>query len=410
MKKDKKLSIPSMAVKNLKAKKFRTAFMMFFVVLMSATLFFSSILMDNLELGIENTTKRMGADIIVVPREGTEDVRESLFAGTPCSIFFDRAWEGSIRDVEGVMNASSQLYIATMSASCCDQQVQLIAFDPTTDFVVKPWLTNMQKDFSLNVGEVVVGSNVAAEHGDTVKFYETDFQVVGKLEETGMGYDNSVFMTYDTVDSLRDSVAAQGILPTDTDYRELSSMILVEVDDTIEGSAEGMLRINIEKSLTGEGTMKAFTADELMSTISSQVKKLSGYGNILTTLLVVSTALALISIFVITINERKYEFGILYTLGANKGHVTGIILSEALMISIGGGALGTLIAYYLVTTFRNMISLKLDIPYFNTDMEYVLPIVGTCMIVAVITGVAAAICSSYKISKGETYRLIRESE
>ena len=90
--------------------------------------------------------------------------------------------------------------------------------------------------------------------------------------------------------------------------------------------------------------------------------------------------------------------------------MTGIIVSEALMISIGGGLLGTVISYYLVTTFRNMISLKLDIPYFNTDMQYVLPILGTCMLIAVITGIIAAICSSYKIGKGETYRLIRESE
>ena len=50
MNKDKKLSIPAMAVKNLKAKKFRTIFMMFFVFLMSATLFFSTILMKNLEM------------------------------------------------------------------------------------------------------------------------------------------------------------------------------------------------------------------------------------------------------------------------------------------------------------------------------------------------------------------------
>lgn len=162
--------------------------------------------------------------------------------------------------------------------------------------------------------------------------------------------------------------------------------------------------------MTGERTMKAFSTDELMSTIADQVKKLSGYGNILTTLLVISTALALISIFVITINERKYEFGILYTLGASKSQITNIILSEALMISIGGGAIGVVVSYYLVTTFRNMISLKLDIPYFNTDMEYVLPIAGICMAIALATGIIAAICSAYRMSKGETYRLIRESE
>ena len=156
--------------------------------------------------------------------------------------------------------------------------------------------------------------------------------------------------------------------------------------------------------------VKAFTADELMSSIASQVRKLSGYGSILTNLLVVSTALALISIFVITINERKYEFGILYTLGAKKNQMTSIILAEALLISVIGGAVGVLGSYFLVDTFKNVISTKLDIPYFNINLEYVLPIAGICFLIAILTGVIAVVCSAWKISKGEAYRLIRESE
>mgnify|MGYP000444120676 FL=1 len=72
MKHDKKLSALNMAVQNLKAKKSRTLFMMFFVVLMAATVFFSTILMENMRQGIKSTTERAGADIIVVPDEGTE--------------------------------------------------------------------------------------------------------------------------------------------------------------------------------------------------------------------------------------------------------------------------------------------------------------------------------------------------
>ena len=48
MSSDKKLNIIEIALQNLKAKKFRTGFMMFFVILMSATFFFSSILMNSL--------------------------------------------------------------------------------------------------------------------------------------------------------------------------------------------------------------------------------------------------------------------------------------------------------------------------------------------------------------------------
>lgn len=408
MKKDKKLSIPSMAIQNLKAKKFRTIFMMFFVVLMTATFFFSTILMDNLKLGIKNTTGRMGADMIMVPREGTEYMRDSLFAGTPCSIFFDKSWEDSVRNVEGVERVSPQLYVATLSASCCDASVQLVAFDPSTDFVIQPWLNNHEK-LELQDGEVVAGYNVAADVDGKIRFYDTTFQVAAKLERTGMGYDNSVFMTFDTLYKLKDSEVAQVHLPTD-DLENVISMLMIDVDDSFEGMDLASLKIDIENSGPSGEKMYACTADDLMSGIASQVNQLSGYGNILIYILLIATALALISIFVITINERKYEFGILYTVGANKSQITRIILSEALIISICGGAAGVLISYYLLVEFKDIIRTQLNIPYFDIPLQMGLTVTALCMTIAIITGIIAAVCSSYRISKGEAYRLIRESE
>ena len=405
---DKKLTIPAMAVQNLKARKFRTGFMMFFVVLMSATVFFSTILMNNLKQGIENTTKRMGADIIVVPKEGTEQIRDSLFSGTPCSVFFNETLENEVSQIEGVEAISAQLYIATLGASCCDIPVQLIAFDPETDFVVQPWLAEQNKE-GLKKGQVLIGSRVEANIGESVKFYETYFEVAGKLERTGMGYDGSVFMTFETLYELKNSEVAKESLPV-AEMENMVSMLMVDINDEIDKGDMALLRIEIGKVGPEGGKLYACTADDLMSGIASQVKKLSGYGSILTYISFISTALALISIFIITINERKYEFGILYTLGAKKAQITNIILSEALLISGIGGALGVIIAYYLLSTFKNIISSTLEIPYLDISMGQVIPIIAMCMVIATGTGMIAAFCSSYRISKGEAYRLIRESE
>ena len=408
MKKDKKISIPMMAVKNLQAKKFRTGFMIFFVILMSATVFFSTILMNNLELGIKNTTERMGADMIVVPKKGTENVRESLFAGTPCTVFFDRVWEDAVRNVDGVERVSAQMYVATLSASCCDLPVQIIAFDPETDFVIQPWLQN-QKKVNLKKGEVLVGNKVQAEVGQSMKLYETYFNVSGKLEKTGMGYDSSVFMTFDTLYELKDSEIAQKNLPTEN-LEHMASMLMVDLEDGIQGVDRANVRIAIRDAHATDEEMYACTGDELMGGISSQEKKLSAYGNILTYISLISTALALISIIVLTINERKYEFGVLYALGAKKSQMTKLILSEALIISGVGGIMGIVIAYALVVTFKNVISVKLDVPYLDVSMSQVMPVAAVCIIIALITGMIAAICSAYRISKDEVYRLLRENE
>lgn len=408
MKKDKKLSALNMAVQNLKSKKFRTIFMMFFVMLMSATVFFSTILMKNLKQGIKSTTERAGADIIVVPNEGTEDIRDSLFAGTPCSVFFDKSWKEAVGKVEGVERVSSQLYVGTLSTSCCDLPVQMIAFDPKTDFVVQPWLKD-QNVVKLKKGQVLVGDRVEAEPGEKIQFYSTEFEVAGKLEKTGMGYDGSVFMTFDTLYELKNSKTARSTLPME-DIENKVSMLMVDIDDDIEDVDLIHLRLDIAQCGPKGEKMYAGTTDELLSGISDQVKQLSGYGNVLIYISLISTALALISIFVLTINERKYEFGVLYALGAKKSQMRNIILSEALIISGIGGVTGTFLTYGIVAAFKDVISIKLDVPYLDVSMMQTMPIAGICIAIALGTGIVAAVCSVYQIGKGEVYRLLRENE
>lgn len=408
MKNDKKLSTLNMAVRNLQAKKFRTGFMMFFVILMSAAVFFSTILMNNLKQGIKSAAERAGADVIVIPNEGTQDIRDSLFAGTPCSVFFDKSWKDAVEKVEGVEKVSAQMYVGTLSASCCDIPVQMIAFDPDTDFVVQPWLRD-QNAVKLEKGQVLAGAGVEAEPGDTLQFYMTEFEVAGKLERTGMGYDSSIFMTFDTLYELKDSETAKENLPVE-DIENKVSMLMVDIEDDIRDMDLIHLRLNIAKCGSEGERMYAGSMDEILSGISVQMKKLSGYGNILMYIALISTALALISIFVLTVNERRYEFGVLYALGAKKSQMRNIILSEALIISGIGGVTGTLITYGLVAAFKDVISVKLDVPYLDMGMEQTMPAAVICIAIALATGIAAAVCSAYQISKGEVYRLLRENE
>ncbi len=75
-----------------------------------------------------------------------------------------------------------------------------------------------------------------------------------------------------------------------------------------------------------------------------------------------------------------------------------------------GGVLGVVLSYYLVSTFKNIISSNLDIPYLDISIEQAMPVALTCMAIALVTGIVAAICSAYQISKNEIYRLIRECE
>jgi putative ABC transport system permease protein len=68
---------------------------------------------NSLDLGFS----RMGSDLLVVPEEYSESVEAIILKGQPSTFSFDRQYLNVIQEVEGVAEASPQLYIQTLSAS-----------------------------------------------------------------------------------------------------------------------------------------------------------------------------------------------------------------------------------------------------------------------------------------------------
>ena len=139
MKKDDAFKI---AYCNVKYRFFRSVMMMFFVFILSFTTYTFSSVSYSTKNGLESLSKRLGADIAVVPGRYTHLVENALFRGEPCTIYFENRWVEKIKGIEGIKQVSPQLFIATLNgADCCmGQSVQLIGFDPATDFVIQPWI------------------------------------------------------------------------------------------------------------------------------------------------------------------------------------------------------------------------------------------------------------------------------
>lgn len=400
--KDGFLHIP---IQNLKTKRVRTICMIFFTFMMSFTIFMCSVLMQTMKNNIENTTQRMGADMIIVPGAYSQELKDSLFSGVPCSIYFERTWLDKIEEIQGVNKVSPQLYLQTLSASCCSAEVQIIAFEPETDFVVMPWLEEQGKIVELKPGEVIVGNSITASEGENIVFYQQDFKVLGKLERTGMGYDNSVFMTFDTAKKLQQSKQAEENLKID-DLDNTISMVLVDCDD---GEEVNKVSINIMKNITDE-EIGVYTSDTLTNSIAEKVKSMETYGGMIEVLLLITTSVAMILVFWLTINERKQEFGIMISMGASKKHIIGIIGPEAFIIGLLGGALGICGAGIFITIFKDIIFMNLNISYFVIDIGETVWICAECLGVAVFISFVAAICASVKICAEEPTELIREKE
>lgn len=70
---------------------------------------------------------------------------------------------------------------------------RLLLLNRESDFIVQPWMSGSNVS-ELKKGQTVVGSKITAKAGDKISFFGQEYEVAGKLEETGTSYDNCAFM------------------------------------------------------------------------------------------------------------------------------------------------------------------------------------------------------------------------
>ena len=131
-----------LALKNIKARPGRSALLIIIVAFLAASVFGGSTFIGSVIEGIFNYQVRLGADMVVIPEEVDErgSYEGILLQGIPDTFYMDASVLEKIREIEGVEQASAQFFLASAAASCCDSPVQIIGFDPKTDFSIQPWI------------------------------------------------------------------------------------------------------------------------------------------------------------------------------------------------------------------------------------------------------------------------------
>jgi putative ABC transport system permease protein len=394
------------SIKNLKHRTFRTICLITLVTILSFMLFGGSILVKSLKYGLDSTAKRMGADIMVVPKGYADSLKGALLSGKPCGYYLDKDWLEKIAQVEGVNRVSSQLFLASLSESeCCDEVVQLIGFDQSTDFVIQPWLSKQLKG-TLQDGEIVIGNNLEKKLGDHIKFYGQDFTVAGKLEKTGMGFDGSVFMTYNTAYKLLETPNAKPYFSNSISSNVVSNIML----ELKEGYSAEQVKQNILDQYGNDKKIEIVVSANIISGISNNINVFVGYISILSFLIWILVISILMIVFTITVNERKKEFGILRVLGATRKKLVSIVLTEAIIISFLGSVLGIILVSFIIFPFSTYIGTRLQIPYLQPQLGTIILTLVTSFIISFITGPMICAYSAFKIGKMEAYVAIKENE
>ena len=398
------LSVNQLSIDNLKRKPFRTASLVTTVAILAFILFGGSLLSVNLKNGLNNVKARFGADLIAVPVDSQQNMGAILLKGEPDYFYFEKSVADKIAKVDGVARITPQFFLASLGTACCSQAVQIIGFDPKSDFVIRPWLTKIYEK-QLRDGELIAGSAVTPEPDQTIKLYETSYPVVAQLEKTGTGLDNSVFGNMNTIRALfagAKKIGLQFLSSTDPDHS--ISTVLIK---TADGYDANLVARNIISKLDG---IRIIKTQGVITGIAENLGSLVAIIYVLIAVLWILAVGILTVVFSITVNERKKEFAVLRILGATRKKLAAIILGESFLISASGGVIGIAAASAIVFPFSVYIGDQLGLPYLQPQVGVVLGVLALSLSLSSLVGPLASAYAAFKISKAETYLTMREGE
>lgn len=329
-------SLLQIAWKTVSRKIFRNIVLALAVSLLVSLLVFALLFNRAVHDDIEAASKKLGADIVLVPVEAIDVAEEFILESKKKDFYMDKAIFESIKSMPEVQTATFQIYLETLESGCCSiVEAQVVAYDPETDFVISPWFS--ENPPPLGDGEVYIGSYVYEYLGliDTPTLFNQKVKVVGDLNETGTGLDHGIFMRVEDLDKISSTVTGK--------YKPGKISIIfvkfkegVDLDDVTD-------KIQNMHPNTGMMTRGSIGAD-----VRATLKDIMSVFSIT---IVISSALAILlawSTFTALANERRREVGILRAIGAHKSHIMKMFLTEASIISLIGGCIGIGIGNYLI--------------------------------------------------------------
>jgi putative ABC transport system permease protein len=327
----------------------------------------------------------------------------SLLMGVPAQFWMPAENLAKVAAIPGVEIASPQVYLATLTgASCCSvSNMFMVAFDPQTDFTIRPWLKNEWGD-GLGLGEVVGGTFISATEGkQNIRVYGYLATLKANIEPTGTGLDQSVFFTLDTAHDIARISEVQAEEPLTIPAGQISA-VLVKVRPGVDPHE---VAIQIYRSILGVVPIESANLfqssrrqlDGLLKTVLLTLSLISGLSVVLIGL-----------IFSMAANERRKELGVLRAIGATRRYICGTLLVEAGTLAFLGGAVGIFLSVLAIYLFRRLIMVSLGLPFLLPSPGSLALQIVIGIFLAVFCVFLAVLFPAVKISRQDPATAMRE--
>jgi len=384
---------------SLTRRRLRSAALVATVAVLVGGVGFLTALLRGLSAAVSEGTARFGAELVVIPRGSRAAIEGALIVGQPSQLTMPAAVLDQLRELPEVGAISPQVFVQTLNdARCCPGEFFLIGYDPATDFTVAPWLAEHNQ--SNGEFDAVVGDRVTLRVGDGVTFFGTPFTIAGRLDATGVGIDNTVFIP---IDGMR-----QMIHDSATKAEEALAIPDDVISVVMAKAAEGYLPSDAAEAISNRvDGMEVILAPNV---IGSATRRL---GSVLRALMLLAGALWLVfvpvlgSVFSMSLAERRREIGLWRALGATSREVFALVVAEAVLLCGMGAGVAAGLLLFLRILFGAMFASGLDMPFVLPSLGWLAVALGILAVAALATGLLASWLPARSAAAAEPYECLR---
>ncbi len=398
------MNLRRLVLRSILGSLFRSGAILVCAALVAGLSLSATLVVRSAESGLRRSLSRMGADMVIIPW-GTmsQDFDGAHLVGLMTERWMPRAYMARIAAVPGVEAISPQLYLDTLADSpfCSLPEMYLIAYDPVTDFVLKPWLERDPVG-NLRLGEAVGGAAVFDADGDgNIQVHGYPLKLLRSLEETGGDVDQALFVSFDTAQAIVEQVQDQPRPAFEIAPESISTaMVKVRL-----GSDPHEVAVRILEQVPGVVPIE--------STGFFQMQRAQMVGLLRTVLALAALTWLLATLFMglvfsLAANERRREVATLRALGATAPFVRQALLLEGLALALSGGAAGTGLVVLAAGLFEEQIARLTGIQIPLPPLPVLLGLVGAGLALAAVSVAVAAWLPASRLSRQEPALAMRE--
>jgi len=298
---------------------------------------------------------RLGADIMIVPKETRINSGAKLIGGIPVGSALPAGTEERIAAMAGISRIAPQYVFSSAADPCCEMgEILMVGFDPSRDFTVQPWL-RPGDSLPDNEGQLLAGARLMKASGAAMRFFNHVFTLTSRLEQSrSASFDTALFIPLEGLAAVERSSRSGG--------KSLSipwgrpSLLLIRL---AAGTEPRQMALDLERQHPG---IQALPVGEPLRSERFHLESLgSGQGP----LGAAAWLIALLSggtFLFSSFQARRASLGLLRSYGYGKGLLAFIFAVETFILSLAGMAAGGVAAFFALGLSDHYLAMATGLP------------------------------------------------